>query len=141
MSDSLLNKVQEDLPLNDALLKTAESLAEKSESLLNAADLEKANNELASHLSVYDVPDITPASEHEEYPNGIPPYEIQAQIVFNNYMNNANRLMSGKEKRRLFRECLRNAKKGKYEYMFDKEKIAKKEERMRKNFEKLNKPQ
>ena len=141
MSDSLLNKVHEENPLSPEMLKTMETLAENSESLLNAADLEKANSELADHLSVYDEPDITPASKHEEYPNGIPSYEIQAQIVFNNYMNNANRLMSGKEKRRLFRECLRNAKKGRYEYMFDKEKIAKKEERMRKNFEKLNKPQ
>ena len=66
-------------------------------------------------------------------------YEEQAKIVFENYIRNTNRLLSGKEKRRLMRECLRNAKKGRYEYMFDEEKIAKKRERAAKAFDKMNK--
>lgn len=65
-------------------------------------------------------------------------YEEQARIVFENYIRNTNRFLSGKEKRRLLRECIRNAKKGRYEYMFDEEKIAKKRERTAKAFEKMN---
>lgn len=47
--------------------------------------------------------------------------------------------MSGKEKRRLRRECLKNAKKGKYMYMFDPVKIQKRQERVHQNFDKINK--
>lgn len=119
----------------------ASSLVQESESLLNHEELKKANEELAGHLSVYDQPEITKPSEHPVYEGGIPPCEVQAQIVFDNYMNNANRFMSGKEKRRLYRECLRNAKKGKYNYMFDPEKMQKRQERARQNFDKMNKPQ
>lgn len=144
MPDSLINQVAtEDMQsmLNSEVSESLINAAEQENSLLSAADLEQRVNESGTHLSVYDQPDITPASVHEEYPNGIPPCEIQAQIVFENYVRNSNRLLSGKEKRRLYRECLKNAKKGRYTYMFDKEKIAKREERMRKNFEKLNNPQ
>lgn len=119
----------------------ASTLAQESESLLNHEELKKANEQLAGHLSVYDQPEITKPSEHPVYEGGIPPYEVQAQIVFDNYMNSANRFMSGKEKRRLYRECLRNAKKGRYTYMFDPAKMQKRQERARQNFDKMNKPQ
>lgn len=118
----------------------ASTLAQESESLLNHEELKKANEQLAGHLSVYDQPEITKPSEHPIYEGGIPPYEVQAQIVFDNYMNSANRFMSGKEKRRLYRECLRNAKKGRYTYMFDPAKMQKRQERARQNFDKMNKP-
>jgi hypothetical protein len=119
----------------------ASALAQESESLLNHEELKKANEELAGHLSVYDQPEITKPTDHPVYEGGIPPYEVQAQIVFDNYMNSANRFMSGKEKRRLYRECLRNAKKGRYNYMFDPAKMQKRQERARQNFDKMNKPQ
>lgn len=119
----------------------AGTLTQESESLLNQEELKKANEQLAGHLSVYDQPEITKPSDHPVYEGGIPPYEVQAQIVFDNYMNSANRLMSGKEKRRLYRECLRNAKKGRYNYMFDPAKMQKRQERARQNFDKMNKPQ
>ena len=119
----------------------ASTLAQESESLLSREELKKANEQLAGHLSMYDQPEITKPSEHPVYEGGIPPYEVQAQIVFDNYMNSANRFMSGKEKRRLYRECLRNAKKGKYTYMFDPAKMQKRQERARQNFDKMNKPQ
>ena len=119
----------------------ASTLAQESESLLSHEELKKANEQLAGHLSMYDQPEITKPSEHPVYEGGIPPYEVQAQIVFDNYMNSANRFMSGKEKRRLYRECLMNAKKGKYTYMFDPAKMQKRQERARQNFDKMNKPQ
>ena len=139
MSANLLNKLNEEIPITSDTIKSIEECSNDSGSLLDIEELKNFEDKLTEHLSVYDEPVITPPSEHMEYPNGIPPYEIQAQIVFDNFINNANRVMSGKEKRRLRRECLKNAKKGKYMYMFDKEKIAKKEERIHKNFEKLNK--
>lgn len=144
MQESLLQnlgELQNSIEENSSILEQVKENLESnsSESLLNHEDLNKINEQYSEHLSVFDEPSITSPSEHIEYPNGIPPYEIQAQIVFENYINSANRIMSGKEMRRMRRECLKNAKKGKYEYMFDKEKVAKREERMRKNFEKLNK--
>lgn len=133
--DSLLN--------NQGLQDVQElEISASEESLLNK--VQKNENEpdfSGEHLSVYDQPEITKPSEHPVYKGGIPPCEIQAQIVFENYMKNSNRLLSGKEKRRLYRECLRNAKKGRYVSMFDPEKIQKRQERMHKNFEMINNPQ
>lgn len=139
--ESLLNQSFIPDEANEDLLNKVSAVSQESESLLNVNELKEANEKLASELSVYDEDLITLPSMHVEYPNGIPPYEIQAQIVFENYIRNSQRLLSGKEKRRLLRECQRNAKKGRYNYMFDKEKMAKREERARKNFEKINNPQ
>jgi len=66
--------------------------------------------------------------------------EFKASVVFQNYVKAAGRPMSGKEKRALKRECLRNAKKGKYDKLFDEEAIKKAEERRKAKFDKLNKP-
>ena len=65
--------------------------------------------------------------------------EFKAQIVFNQYLQQ-NPYLSGQEKRRLRKECLKNAKKGRYDYLFDEEKIKRREERQKEKFEKLNKP-
>lgn len=65
--------------------------------------------------------------------------EYKAKIVYDSYVQN-NPLMSGQEKRRLRKECLRLAKKGKYDYLFDPEKIRKRQEREQAKFDKLNKP-
>lgn len=132
--DSLLN--------NQGLQDVQElEISTSEESLLNKVINENDPDFTGEHLSVYDQPEITKPSEHPVYEGGIPPCEIQAQIVFENYVKNSNRLLSGKEKRRLYRECLRNAKKGRYVSMFDPEKIQKRQERMHKNFEMINNPQ
>ena len=140
MSANSLNKLKE-IPITSDIIKSIEECTSdnSSESLLDAEKLINYEDKLAEHLTVYDEPVITPPSEHIEYPGGIPPYEIQAQIVFDNFINNNNRVMSGKEKRRLRRECLKNAKKGKYMYMFDPVKIQKRQERVHQNFDKINK--
>lgn len=69
--------------------------------------------------------------------------EYKANIVLLQYISQsqqAGKFISGHEKRTLYRKFLRLAKKGKYDYMFDKEKIAKRQERMRAKFESLNAP-
>lgn len=69
--------------------------------------------------------------------------EYKANIVLLQYISQsqqAGNFISGHEKRTLYRKFLRLAKKGKYDYMFDKEKIAKRQERMRAKFESLNAP-
>lgn len=69
--------------------------------------------------------------------------EYKANIVLLQYMSQSQqsgKFISGHEKRVLYRKFLRLAKKGKYDYMFDKEKIAKRQERMRAKFESLNAP-
>ena len=69
--------------------------------------------------------------------------EYKANIVLLQYISQSQqsgKFISGHEKRTLYRKFLRLAKKGKYDYMFDKEKIAKRQERMRAKFESLNAP-
>ena len=69
--------------------------------------------------------------------------EYKASIVLLQYISQSQqsgKFISGHEKRTLYRKFLRLAKKGKYDYMFDKEKIAKRQERMRAKFESLNAP-
>lgn len=64
---------------------------------------------------------------------------VWGYIVYRNLMENGGRIYSGKEKRRLRRECERNAAKGRYDKMFDEEYIKKRDERRKESFEKLNK--
>ena len=69
--------------------------------------------------------------------------EYKANVVLLQYISQAQqsgRFISGHEKRTLYRKFLRLAKKGKYDYMFDQEKIAKRQERMKAKFESLNAP-
>lgn len=124
--DSLLNNIPEP---NESLLNTVKSLADAAtsdESLLD--NLRSANEELAKR-----------EKEVQLKKRKLTPDE-QAQIIFENYIRNTQRFLSGKEKRRLLRECQRNAKKGRYEYMFDEEKQAKKRERTAQAFDKMNNP-
>lgn len=44
---------------------------------------------------------------------------VQAQIVYQNYINTSNRILSGKDKRKIRREIERNVLKGKYKKLFD----------------------
>lgn len=82
MSANSLNKLKE-IPITSDIIKSIEECTSdnSSESLLDAEKLINYEDKLAEHLTVYDEPVITPPSEHIEYPGGIPPYEIQAQIV------------------------------------------------------------
>lgn len=69
--------------------------------------------------------------------------EYKANIVLLQYISQvqqAGRFISGHDKRMLYRKFLRLAKKGKYDYMFDPDKIAKRQERMKAKFESLNSP-
>lgn len=64
---------------------------------------------------------------------------VRANLVYQNYINTCERILSGKEKRNIRRRILRETLKGKYDYMFDEAAIARKEERSRKAFDSLNK--
>ena len=67
--------------------------------------------------------------------------EYKANVVLYQYIaqaQQAGRFIGGHDKRMLYRKFLRNAKKGKYDYMFDPEKIAKRQERMKAKFDALN---
>lgn len=123
--ESLLNNLPEP---NESLLGAvgtlANSVPNEDESLL--ARLNEAGGDLAKMQQFVEKKKLTP--------------EEQAQIVFENYIQNTQRFLSGKEKRRLLRECQRNARKGRYEYLFDEEKQAKKRERAAQAFDKMNNP-
>lgn len=63
---------------------------------------------------------------------------VRANIVYQNYLNTCGRILSGQEKRTIRRKIERDTKKGRYDYLFDADKIAAKERRARAAFEKLN---
>ena len=66
--------------------------------------------------------------------------EFKAHVMYENYIKTCNRILDGPAKRRIRKQFLRDAKKGKFDYLFDPEKIAKREAREREKFERLNKP-
>lgn len=66
--------------------------------------------------------------------------EFKAQVMYENYINTCGMILDGPAKRRLKKQLLREAKKGKFDYMFDPEKIAKREAREQAKFDELNKP-
>lgn len=66
--------------------------------------------------------------------------EFKAQVMYENYINTCGTILDGPAKRRLKKQLLREAKKGKFDYLFDPEKIAKREAREQAKFDELNKP-
>lgn len=51
-------------------------------------------------------------------PSPIPTPEEQAEILLQNYVNSSDIYINGRERRKLKRELLRNAKKGMYKRVF-----------------------
>jgi hypothetical protein len=68
--------------------------------------------------SPVDIPEYDPVADKERRKAYFMQPEVQAEIVLDNYLKNKGYIVSGKEKRMLRREFLRNAKKGKYKKLF-----------------------
>jgi hypothetical protein len=68
--------------------------------------------------------------------NIFPTPEEQAEILLQNYVNSSEIYINGRERRKLKREFLRNAKKGKYKKIFGISSISLEESR--KHFSDLN---
>ena len=66
--------------------------------------------------------------------------EFKAQVMYENYLRTCGRILDGPAKRRIRKQFLRDAKNGKFDYLFDPEKIAKRQAREQAKFDKLNKP-
>ena len=62
----------------------------------------------------------------------------QAQILLDNYIKNQTVLVNHRQRRRIYAEFLRNAKKGKYKRIFDEYINGVSKEESQKNFSKLN---
>ena len=62
----------------------------------------------------------------------------QAQILLDNYIKNQTVLVNHSQRRRIYAEFLRNAKKGKYKRIFDEYINGVSKEESQKNFSKLN---
>lgn len=77
-------------------------------------------------------------AELEERKNFFMNPENQAEILMQNYlMSNPDMILSGKQKRNLRREFLKNAKKGKYRRIFEAQ-AGVPSEKTRETFEKIN---
>jgi hypothetical protein len=76
--------------------------------------------------------------EKEEYLKKVSNPEMQAQVIADNYIKSSEIFLNSRERKRIYKECLRNAKKGKYKAYFIPESIAKREERERIKLAKLN---
>ena len=66
--------------------------------------------------------------------------EFKAQVMYENYLRTCGRILDGPAKRRIRKQFLRDAKNGKFDYLFDPEKISKRHAREQSKFDKLNKP-
>ena len=66
--------------------------------------------------------------------------EFKAQVMYENYLRTCGIILDGPTKRRIRKQFLRDAKNGKFDYLFDPEKIAKRQAREQAKFDKLNKP-
>ena len=127
------------------VLNGAMETAEEAESLKSL--LENPSNEESLLNTEYNTDTTLPLTDDElvEAHNErvAMSAEYKANVVLLQYISQAQqsgRFISGHEKRMLYRKFLRLAKKGKYDYMFDPEKIAKRQERMKAKFESLNAP-
>ena len=80
-------------------------------------------------------------NDHNEEVSKSPEY--RGMIMYNNYIQTQQAqgvVFTGSQKRTLRRKFVRDAKKGKYDYLFDEEKIRRHQERATKDLESLNKP-
>lgn len=66
--------------------------------------------------------------------------EFQAQVMYDNYLRTTPGMFDGKTKRRLRKQFLHEAKKGKFKRFFDEEMIAKRQQREQEKFDRLNAP-
>lgn len=66
--------------------------------------------------------------------------DYQAFVMFQNYIRTCRRALSGKEKRNIYRDFLRKAKKGRYNHLFDPEIAKRREERSKAKFDAINAP-
>lgn len=64
--------------------------------------------------------------------------EVQANILLENYIRSSKYVIDGKTKRKLKREFLRNAQKGRYRKLFNEQIYGISKEDSIKNFQKLN---
>ena len=124
-------------------------------SLLNDQDTtlfdESAASLLNSPQEISDLPyeDITTDDEKqklitEHNTRVINSPEYQAKIVFEQYIANAisqGVYYSGSQKRSIYKQILRKAKKGRYKSMFDEDAQRRRAEKMKEKFDKLNNPQ
>lgn len=66
--------------------------------------------------------------------------EFQAEYMYQNYIQNCGRILDGQTKRRIRKQFLRDAKKGRLNKYFDEEKIAQRRQREQEKFDRLNAP-
>jgi len=144
--DKNIESLLEDRP--DVSLFTDDTLKEMSENLTSQKSLLEEDDRVAADL----IEDTAVAVDSEETlaekqrlidehnKRVMKSPEFKAQVMYDNYIRTCGKILDGPTKRRLRKQFLRDAKKGKYDYLFDPEKIAKRQERERAKFEKLNKP-
>lgn len=136
-NNTLLN--QESLLANDQIETL---MAEKNDttSLLNSpqeTDTSSPNNEVEAEVARQQLID-----EHNKRVMKSPEY--QARVIYEQHITAAQQqgiYYRGFQKKAIYKQILRKAKKGRYDYLFDEEKQKRRAERMRAKFDKLNNPQ
>lgn len=125
MEESLLNglrsKNDQEFPVSDGLDSLLNSGVDDAEDILNGDDEQQ-----------------TPEQGNIDNKEFLRNPEVQAEIIYTNYINSSGRIYSGKEKRRIRREILKKAKQGKYMKMFEDEINGIPSKQEKKAFEKLN---
>ena len=136
--ESLLSKDQLETLVNENSFD--ELIDNNTTSLLNnpqEPDTSSPNNEIEAEVARQKLID-----EHNKRVIKSPEY--QAKVIFDQYIANAQSqgiYYTGPQKKAMYKQMIRKAKKGRYNYLFDEGAQQRKAEKMRKKFDKLNKPQ
>lgn len=109
MLDSLLSENNEETKENSMVESLLGSVEEQNNESLLDNDLESS---FPAQIT------LTPEEEKQRRREYFLKPEVQAEILLDNYLRNRGYIVSGKEKRALRREFLRDIKKGKYRKLF-----------------------
>ncbi len=136
--ESLLSKDQLETLVNENSFD--ELIDNNTTSLLNnpqETDTSSPNNEIEAEVARQKL-----IEEHNQRVLKSPEY--QARIIFEQHIANAisqGIYYTGPQRKSIYKQMLRKAQKGRYNYLFDEGAQQRKAEKMRKKFDKLNKPQ
>lgn len=143
--DNNIQSLLEDRPdvssyTEDTLKSLSENLENSEESLLEQDDRVAANlvEDVATAVDSEEALAERQRAIDEHNRRILQSPEFKAQVMYENYIK--GKILDGKTKRRLRKQFLRDAQKGRFDYLFDPEKIAKKQAREQAKFDELNKP-
>ena len=129
VQDEMMNRAASLIGENSEVVESLENMnaANEEESLLKEACDIVDNAAISDSLEAVDAKKVSEEQERmiaEHNRRVMQSPEFKAAVLFDNYVKTCGRVLSGSEKRTIRRRFLAEAKKGKYDYLFDEEKMT-----------------